>query len=175
MAFKGPSVMYHAATIANAFVRLGVEGGRAFHPRQLTRLVYLAHGWHLAYFGTPLISERVQACRYGPIIRSLYRIMNGRLYRMGSELHSPNPRFLPTNKIDDQAHKLIESVYRNFCRYSGVKLATYVRQGYGDHLSPWSRVWAGAPNENAYLKIPNSAIAEFFTHLKESHDVPSFH
>ena len=39
---------------------------------KLQKLVYIAHGWHLGLFDGLLISERVEAWRWGPVIESLY-------------------------------------------------------------------------------------------------------
>ncbi len=39
---------------------------------KLQKLVYYAHAWHLAYFNKPLISEEVQAWKFGPVIPKLF-------------------------------------------------------------------------------------------------------
>ena len=162
--------MYHAATIANAFVALSKRDGRVFHPIQLNKLVYFAHGWHLAYHGTPLIAETVQAWRFGPTIRSLYRAMNARRYQLGERVTSPNPRYLFDNDPDPDAQRLIEAVYARLCQYSGAQMATYARQNSGDMRTPWARAWEKAPPDEAFVDIPKSIIREFFTHLKEHAD-----
>ena len=49
---------------------------------KLIKLVYIAHGWHLALEnGKSLISEAVMAWKYGHVINSLYQ----KLKRYGSQ------------------------------------------------------------------------------------------
>ena len=39
---------------------------------QVQKLVYIAHGYLLGWLGKPLISETVQAWKYGPVIHEVY-------------------------------------------------------------------------------------------------------
>src|SRR5258708_4237314 len=57
---------------ANFFLAKGLEDGVSIDPLKLQKLVYFAHGWHLAVTGKPLIDEYVEAWPYGPVIPSLY-------------------------------------------------------------------------------------------------------
>jgi uncharacterized phage-associated protein len=38
----------------------------------LPKHIYFAHGWHLASRGEPLVSNRIEAWQYGPVIRTVY-------------------------------------------------------------------------------------------------------
>ncbi len=58
---------YKAKAVANFFLRKG-----RLTQMKLHKLVYFAHGWHLGLRGTPLLDERVQAWRYGPVTLSLW-------------------------------------------------------------------------------------------------------
>jgi uncharacterized phage-associated protein len=63
---------YKAKAIANFFLDCAKRDGEALTQMKLQKLVYFAHGWHLALVGTPLIDERVQAWDFGPVVRTLY-------------------------------------------------------------------------------------------------------
>ena len=60
--------------IAHEIVKLGAKQNppRFFTPMQLLKLVYISHGWMLALYGRPLISDPVEAWMYGPVIPKLY-------------------------------------------------------------------------------------------------------
>jgi uncharacterized phage-associated protein len=63
---------FPAEAVANEFLELAKKDGEALSPMKLLKLVYFAHGWHLALTGEPLIEEPVQAWQFGPVIPSIY-------------------------------------------------------------------------------------------------------
>ena len=65
---------YSARTVANYLIEAkSKEGGTPPTPMQLLKLVYIAHGWNLAINDRPLINDRVEAWRYGPVIPKIYQ------------------------------------------------------------------------------------------------------
>lgn len=67
-----PVSAYRAETIANHFIEMAEKKGESLTQMKLQKLVFYAHGWHLAIRDKPLIDESIEAWRYGPVIRSLY-------------------------------------------------------------------------------------------------------
>ena len=61
-----------ARAVANELIELAKQEGRAFTPLQLLKLVYIAHGWMLGLRQKPLIRDRIEAWKYGPVIPALY-------------------------------------------------------------------------------------------------------
>src|SRR5208282_4587731 len=59
---------YPSMAVANWFI----ENLSRVDPLKLQKLVYFAHGWHLALRDQPLIDELVEAWDYGPVVPSLY-------------------------------------------------------------------------------------------------------
>lgn len=45
---------------------------------KLQKLVYYAQSWHLAWYGTPLFEQPIEAWAQGPVVRSLYEQHRGR-------------------------------------------------------------------------------------------------
>lgn len=64
--------MLPALVIATRFIELGIKQKNPVTPMKLQKLVYLAHGIHLARFNSPLIDDDIEAWDYGPVIRSVY-------------------------------------------------------------------------------------------------------
>ncbi len=64
---------YNPIAIANYLIEQAESHGETLTPMKLQKLVFFAHGWHLAIKDAPLIDEQVEAWSYGPVIRSLYR------------------------------------------------------------------------------------------------------
>lgn len=58
--------------VANYFIQKTQDARRAITPMKCMKLVIIAHGWHLAKTGKPLLSEPVLAWKYGPGISTLY-------------------------------------------------------------------------------------------------------
>jgi uncharacterized phage-associated protein len=65
-------IPYPAIAVANELIVLS-RPDKLVTPLKLHKLIYFAHGWHLGFFGSPLVGEPFQAWRYGPVVPSLYR------------------------------------------------------------------------------------------------------
>ena len=62
---------YSAMAIANYFLKSYEEKG--IPPLKMQKLVYIAHGWHLALYKEPLVAdEYAEAWEYGPVFPSLH-------------------------------------------------------------------------------------------------------
>jgi uncharacterized phage-associated protein len=61
-----------ARAVANYFLSLAGKDGQTIDPMGIQKLVFFAHGWHLAIYDRPLISQPIEAWDYGPVIRDLY-------------------------------------------------------------------------------------------------------
>ncbi len=59
--------------VANYFLAKSRNAGESLSPMKIQKLVYIAHGWHLALSrGACLIGSAVEAWSYGPVIPELY-------------------------------------------------------------------------------------------------------
>ena len=67
-----PASACSAKAVANYFLDVAERQGETLNQMKLQKLVYIAHGWHLAIRERPLIQESVEAWTYGPIIADLY-------------------------------------------------------------------------------------------------------
>ena len=65
--------MYNVRAVANWFLdHAENKTGEQLTAMKLQKLVYVSHGWHLAYDNPPLVDQFVEAWKWGPVFRSLY-------------------------------------------------------------------------------------------------------
>ena len=143
-----------AIAVAQVFLDLASGCGKRLSNTQLQKLVYFAHGIHLAVFDTPLIDDPVKAWDFGPVIPNLYEKL--RIFGRGfvnSDL-APETR----DHIDPQGNeaKAISSVWNTYKDYDAWQLSAIT------HIanSPWDKIWK--QNNNHYGLIPNHLIADYY-------------
>ncbi len=150
--------MQSAIAVANYFVARGVEGGRPVDPMKLQKLVYFAHGWHLAVHGQPLLDERVEAWTYGPVISSIYHAVK----RHGSApIRRPIYQYMQAPDVTDpRARRLLKRVWEVYGGYSAVELSRMAH----DPNGPWHRAWEGEARRGAVkgVDIPDGQIRDYF-------------
>ncbi len=130
---------------------------------QLIKLTYIAHGWHLSLTnGQPLINEDVEAWRYGPVIRPLYR----RFRDFGDK---PIPSYVIPS-LPDVSNRTGLSAFLNYVwdaykTFSGPQLSTMTHQ----RGTPWWVTWnLGGGKDCLDETIPDSRIKEHYDQLKAS-------
>ena len=84
-------------------------------PMHVLKLVYICHGWMLAFNETPLISEPVEAWTYGPVVPAVYH----RYKQYGGEiiLEKPLDQRVKLNPPMKDLIKDVEEVYRECTAY----------------------------------------------------------
>lgn len=154
---------YAACLIANHLLDRGAQQSRAFTAMQLLRLVYIAHGFHLAYGRGPLIDEAVEATRYGPVIASLYR----QVKRYGGlAVTEPLPTgpfwWMRESRVDTTTAALLDSVLTGYGGYSGVDLAAMTHQP----GTPWWTVWNDQGGRDRWRAHVDDPLIEAFYRAK---------
>lgn len=134
-------------SVANEFLKHW-RVGAAPAQMKLQKLVYIAHGWHLAIQGTPLIEDEFpQAWDNGPVFRNLWDAIRLNGYSLSlTEPAQVNDRSgnPPQSKLSPNEHKLIEAVWQRYGRYSARELSDMT------HMP-------GTPWTNAYLSVGQNA------------------
>ena len=156
--------------IANEFIRLAAEDGRAFDQMQLQKLVYIAHGWALAMTGEPLTGDRPEAWDFGP----MYRRLADALAKSGRHLvRRPIPLETASNlevftegdgvwsKLEKIERELIARVAKDYGVFSSSQLSALTR---GDD-APWAAVYRSG--EGRYRDIPHALIRDQFVRLAQ--------
>ncbi|WP_439476522.1 Panacea domain-containing protein [Brevundimonas sp.] len=150
---------YRASTVANEFFRLAQESGRPLTPMQYVKLTYIAHGWSLALRGSPLISEPVEAWKFGPVIPHLYQ----RLKHYGAgPVTAPigDALWAPAEALDEDTRGLLRGVFEKYGSLNGIQLSHLTHKP----GTPWSAVY---DPEGWGEQIPDSLIREHYTNLSD--------
>ncbi len=147
--------MYPALAIANEFVRMGMDEGRPIDPMKLQKLVYLAHGWHLAFRGQPLIQDAIEAWQYGPVIPSLY----AQFRRYGArDITAPGPEAANAPAITNDVRALLQQVWKKYGGLSAIELSMFTHEaGFA-----WDLTKKKIAAHDGY-RMTNDLIADEFT------------
>ncbi|MDY7095195.1 MAG: DUF4065 domain-containing protein [Acidobacteriota bacterium] len=159
---------YPSLAIANYFIDRGASEKDFMDPLRIQKLVYIAHGWYLAVYGEPLLKEKVQAWKYGPVIPSLYRNFkvygNGPILDPALDLESFDVTIPQVPEDDTKARAVLDRVWELYRPYSGVRLSNLTHQP----DTPWHAIWSQRSDGKA--KIPNDLIQNHFIQI--AHERP---
>jgi uncharacterized phage-associated protein len=148
---------------------------------KLQKLVYYAHGWHLALTGRPLLNDSVEMWEYGPVIPNLYKEFRGfgnkPIDIMASdpvvsskdedfgfpEFSWTYPRIeTDTDDSDDDkeiAKSIIKRVWDTYGKLSATKLSNMTHA----EGTPWALMFKGLGGvKRLSPQIPNDLIEKCF-------------
>ena len=162
---------YSALAIANYFLSNYMDTG--ISPLKLQKLTYLAHGWHLALFNKPLVSDEYsEAWRHGPIFPSVYHEFkyrrNSPIMKLGKEpefdekykFNKDGTFVMKTPEIekdDEKTKELLDRVWEIYGDWTGSQLSVLCHKP----GTPWEKTW----KKNKKLKngnIPNDIIRKYY-------------
>ncbi len=152
---------YSASVIAYAFVQKGIEEGKFVTQMKLQKMVYFAHGYHLARYNEPLIREEFEAWKFGPVVPSIYQ--SYKLY--GSDMIIDTGLIAKPvnegNKPEEFPPSVLEAIDYT---WQVTKKLTANNLSLWSHLegSPWAQVYN--PNYTSQV-IRNDSIKEYFQML----------
>lgn len=138
--------------VANYFIKQAINEGKEITLLQVLKLVYIAHGWHLGMTGEPLISEGVEAWKYGPVVPGVYHSFkkygNNPINSLGQAF---NGYKIIIPDINDDAEKtFLNRVWETYKGFSGLELSTLT------HMkgTPWYITWhekGGSTSQGAVI------------------------
>jgi len=145
---------YDAKVVANYFLDLAEHDQIPVGPLKLQKLVYLAHGWYLVFFGKPLIENEIEAWRYGPVVPSLYTAFK----RFGASAITEKA-VVPGNRptLAEDARQLIEQVWNKYKKFSASQLSTLTHEPGSAWHWTMKNSWPFEP-----LTISDALIADEF-------------
>ncbi|MEX0504050.1 Panacea domain-containing protein [Alphaproteobacteria bacterium LSUCC0719] len=160
-----------AIAVANKFIEMAASKNRCFTQMQLQKLAYIAHGWSLALYDEPMISDPPLAWDYGPVyidLREALRIYGSREvdkpikfgdYFAGFSQGANHQDVVGT--FTDKQNHLLNEVFRVYGEFQAFQLSALTHQD----GTPWHQVFVRLKQKNS--PIPNDRIKEHFLALKE--------
>ena len=170
---------YSAFAVANYFLDLVKKDGVKITPLKIQKLVYIAHGYHLAFTardnppnGSPLVNDEfAEAWRYGPVFPSLYhhfkRFGGDPITEFAEDIefsYDDDTGKLDTKSItpkidpnDEFPCALLNKIWEVYGEYTGLQLSDIThREG-----TPWEKTWKRREGfRNAH--IPNKVIIQYY-------------
>jgi uncharacterized phage-associated protein len=146
--------MHDAKQVARYILWLaGQSPDPSVTPMQLLKLVYVSHGWMLGLHGRPLISDSVEAWKYGPVVPSVYRAY--KVYGGGAITEIPSEE--PTGFLDTE-RDVMREVWNKYGHLSGVTLSAMTHKP----GSPWA---TARRLSGPGCVISNDIIEHFYANL----------
>lgn len=150
--------MIDAKVVANYFISLASKKQNTLTPMQLLKLVYIAHGYRLGAFGVPLINNRIEAWKFGPVIPDLYHSIKQHRDQPVPELSGCN-----VDGLSESEKSFIADVYDAYEGFSGLSLSNLTHEP----GTPWYQVFR---NDTAGILIPNDLIESHYSTILQVGD-----
>lgn len=164
------SAPYTAKAIANELLEIAKKHGGVsdMTPIKLQKLVYFAHGWYLAFFKKPLIRQRIQAWKFGPVVADIYHEFkdcgNEPIDRLATELaydevHGLTDEMPRISVGDEETRGVLSEVWRVYGSFTPTQLANLTHEP----GTPWAQIasqFRGELPKNE--EIPDLLIQKYF-------------
>ena len=146
--------MHSSIAIANYFLKIAKDEGAELTHMKVQKLVYIAYGWHFPYFDKPMLSETVEAWRWGPVFPVLYAEFK---HYGGQPITKPG--MVPMNDAGEEEEVTEEdlqafllAVWDNYASYSPLELSALTHQD----GTPWQQTIQQNPGHQ--FMFPSSLV-----------------
>lgn len=156
--------MHDARGIANYMLYRADASGLDVTVMTLLKVLYFAHGWHLAKYGQPLVGQPFEAWRHGPVNRVVYdQLKDCGANPIRSKLKVFDASVCGYVEAAANIHadtaKFLNNVFDYYAQFHAFKLSDLTHEP----GSPWDVVWQKAENGAVPgMLIPDSLIIEWF-------------
>jgi len=153
--------MQNPLAVANYFVGRSLDTGEELTVLKLVKLVYISHGWYLAWKDKDLLSHAVEAWQYGPVIPVVYHRFkvfgDSQIKEFADDVRALH-FYVP--QVDDvEVLEFLNGIWKEYKKYNGLQLSTLT------HLkgTPWDIVYNDPINKGKKgVIIPNSLIKKHY-------------
>lgn len=153
--------------IANSFLLMARERNVQLTKMSLIKLVFLAHGWSLAFFDEPIVEATPQAWKFGPVYPSLYTSLSAYTSQPVDKIITDDIIQVPytADNLSASETRLLDSVFSSYAKMGAFALSDLT------HLpgSPWHTVYN---TQGAYKPIPDDLLRAYYTDIRERKALP---
>lgn len=156
---------YNSIDVANYFLNRAAAADSSITNLKLQKIVYIAHGVHLARTEKPLLMEQVECWKFGPVIGDLYHqfkhygageirtkiSIDLDLTNVPTDLSATN--FNPSVDFSKQAIESMDFAWTATINSNGAQLSNWSHK----EGSPWRRAF-----DEGKSFIPDDYIKEYF-------------
>lgn len=135
---------------------------------QLLKLVYLAHGWSLAFDDKPIVGQTPQAWQYGPVYPHIYKALNkfgGNAVNERIRDRHTGAEFRPVGMTPIQ-EKVVDAVLKSYGNKHAFELSNITHQPDG----PWETTFK---NLGPYKDISLDVMKKHYQALKQERNIQS--
>ena len=156
--------MHDARGIANYFLDRASHRGLEITVMTLLKVLYFAHGWHLARYEKPLVGQPFEAWKHGPVNRVVYdqlRECGAKPVRQRLQVFDAGAcAFVDAAAhVEDETAEFLNHVFDYYAGFHPFRLSDLTHEP----GSPWDVVWQAAENKAVPgMLIPDSLIVEWF-------------
>lgn len=165
---------HDAREIANFFLDQAESRGVAITIMSLLKLIYFAHGWHLARYRQPLVKNRFEAWQHGPVVRSVYECFQRAGERPIQDRATLFDPLTATNvpaeyDLGEEERTFLSQIFDAYAHLHAFRLSGLTHEP----GSPWDELWNVADGStNPGMRISDESIRDHFTrrhHLQAEH------
>lgn len=157
---------YDARVVGNSFIDIAQKNFEVVSPMKLQKLVYIAHGWYLAFYGKKLVEDPIEAWQYGPVIRSLYFETQKFGSQPVSEYYTildPDTLVRVIPYVNEMDMGFLRIIWKAYGKYNAHELVNITHK----EDTPWSRTYK---KNHRNLVIDTEEIREHYMGLMERLD-----
>jgi uncharacterized phage-associated protein len=166
----GEIMPFQSEAVANKFVQLAGAKGVEMTLMKLLKLVYFAHGWHLAVTdGKPLLNQHVEAWKFGPVAPPVYHAFKDHgagpittqcmIFDPSIENLLEAELITPTVPSSTQLDGFFDKIWNTYGGLSAYQLSQLTHQP----DTPWHKVWFEmGGKDHKGTDIPDDLIQDYF-------------
>ncbi len=144
---------HDSRAIANIFVQEAQKAGHRLTIMPLVKYIYFAHGWHLGHTDEPLISDPIEAWKFGPVVPLTYHAFRDSNFVIREEAIDPETQKAYSAELLGESKDIVINVYKEYSKMTVWDLSDTTHHS----SSPWYKY-----RFDLYSIIPDEEIKVYY-------------